>query len=46
VIDPDLLTHEQIWAAAGTPRTVFPLSPAELLARTSGEVRPVAHASA
>jgi prolyl-tRNA editing enzyme YbaK/EbsC (Cys-tRNA(Pro) deacylase) len=41
VIDPDLLAYEEIWAAAGTLRTVFPLSPSELLARTDGEVAPV-----
>ena len=34
VIDPDLLGYEQIWAAAGTPRSVFPLSPSDLVART------------
>lgn len=38
VIDRDLLAHDEIWAAAGTPRTVFPLSPSELLTRTGGEV--------
>jgi prolyl-tRNA editing enzyme YbaK/EbsC (Cys-tRNA(Pro) deacylase) len=38
LIDRDLLGYEQIWAAAGTPRRVFALSPAELVARTGGEV--------
>jgi prolyl-tRNA editing enzyme YbaK/EbsC (Cys-tRNA(Pro) deacylase) len=38
IIDPDLLAYEEIWAAAGTPRTVFPLSPSDLVARTGGEV--------
>jgi prolyl-tRNA editing enzyme YbaK/EbsC (Cys-tRNA(Pro) deacylase) len=38
VIDRDLLGHDEIWAAAGTPNSVFPLSPPELLARTGGEV--------
>jgi prolyl-tRNA editing enzyme YbaK/EbsC (Cys-tRNA(Pro) deacylase) len=37
LIDPDLLAYDQIWAAAGTPRRVFPLSPSELLVRTGGE---------
>lgn len=46
VIDPDLLVHEEVWAAAGTPHSVFPLSPAELVARTQGEVRDVAQLSA
>jgi prolyl-tRNA editing enzyme YbaK/EbsC (Cys-tRNA(Pro) deacylase) len=41
VIDPDLLAYEQIWAAAGTPRSVFPLSGAELLAQTGGEIEAV-----
>lgn len=34
-LDPALLRHEVVWAAAGTPRHVFPLSPADLLAATS-----------
>ena len=42
VIDRDLLVHAEIWAAAGTPRSVFPLSPSDLLARTDGEVGVVA----
>ncbi len=32
--DPALLTHDVVWAAAGTPRHVFPLSPADLLTAT------------
>jgi prolyl-tRNA editing enzyme YbaK/EbsC (Cys-tRNA(Pro) deacylase) len=44
VIDRDLLGYTEIWAAAGTPRSVFPLSPAELVARTGGEVATVAPA--
>ena len=35
VVDHDLLVWDQIWAAAGTPDSVFPLSPADLL-RVSG----------
>ena len=31
-VDPDLLAHEQVWAAAGTPREVFALTPDELVA--------------
>jgi prolyl-tRNA editing enzyme YbaK/EbsC (Cys-tRNA(Pro) deacylase) len=42
VIDHDLLGYEEIWAAAGTPRSVFPLSPSELVRRTGGEVAAVA----
>ncbi|MCI0634255.1 MAG: YbaK/EbsC family protein [Actinobacteria bacterium] len=29
-LDRDLLGYEEVWAAAGTPDAVFPLSPAEL----------------
>jgi prolyl-tRNA editing enzyme YbaK/EbsC (Cys-tRNA(Pro) deacylase) len=35
-IDPALLRFDRIWAAAGTPDAVFPLSPPELLACTGG----------
>jgi prolyl-tRNA editing enzyme YbaK/EbsC (Cys-tRNA(Pro) deacylase) len=30
VLDPTLLTHPQVWAAAGTPSSVFPISPRQL----------------
>ena len=33
-IDPELLRHDVVWAAAGTPDSVFPLAPAQLLAIT------------
>ncbi len=33
--DRDLTTHRQVWAAAGTPTTVFPIAP-EILVRTTG----------
>jgi prolyl-tRNA editing enzyme YbaK/EbsC (Cys-tRNA(Pro) deacylase) len=33
--DRDLLGHDEVWAAAGTPTTVFPVAPADLL-RASG----------
>ena len=42
LIDRDLMTFDEIWAAAGTPRHVFPLTPAELVAITGGEVERVA----
>jgi prolyl-tRNA editing enzyme YbaK/EbsC (Cys-tRNA(Pro) deacylase) len=29
-MDEDLLRHDVVWAAAGTPRAVFPLDPARL----------------
>lgn len=37
-IDQDLLEGDEIWAAAGTPRAVFQLTPDELLEATHGEV--------
>jgi len=46
VVDRDLLRHAEVWAAAGTPRTVFPLTPDELVAMTGGRVADVAAAPA
>jgi prolyl-tRNA editing enzyme YbaK/EbsC (Cys-tRNA(Pro) deacylase) len=37
-IDADLLQHAEIWAAAGTPRCVFRLTPDELIRLTGGTV--------
>jgi len=37
-IDEDLRRFEEIWAAAGTPRAVFRLLPADLEAMTGGRV--------
>lgn len=37
-VDQDLLQHEEIWAAAGTPHVLFKLTPAELQAMTNGTV--------
>ncbi|MFK8023915.1 MAG: YbaK/EbsC family protein [Ilumatobacter sp.] len=34
-IDPDLLTHTEVWAAAGTWNDVFPIAP-DVLASASG----------
>ena len=31
LIDPALLAHDEVWAAAGTPSTVFPIDPARLI---------------
>ena len=45
LVDEDLLAHDELWAAAGTPRTVFPLTPAELVQRTGGVVRKVSPGS-
>lgn len=38
IVDPDLLTHSTIWAAAGTALSVFELTPDQLLAATGAEV--------
>ena len=40
-IDEDLLAYDVVWAAAGTPRDVFPLAPAELVRVTGGRVAPL-----
>jgi prolyl-tRNA editing enzyme YbaK/EbsC (Cys-tRNA(Pro) deacylase) len=37
-IDEDLLQYEEIWAAAGTPRAVFKLTPQDLQKITGGQV--------
>jgi prolyl-tRNA editing enzyme YbaK/EbsC (Cys-tRNA(Pro) deacylase) len=38
LIDEDLLQYDAIWAAAGTPRAVFRLTPADLQRITGGRV--------
>jgi prolyl-tRNA editing enzyme YbaK/EbsC (Cys-tRNA(Pro) deacylase) len=42
LVDADLLDYDELWAAAGTPRTVFPVEPQELLALTGGRVGDIA----
>ena len=37
-VDPDLLSYDVVWAAAGTPDSVFPILPDELLRTTRGRV--------
>jgi len=37
-IDRDLLQYDIVWAAAGTPRHVFPIAPRELVRVTGGSV--------
>ncbi|GGE41687.1 YbaK/EbsC family protein [Actibacterium pelagium] len=37
-IDPRLTEFTEVWAAAGTPRHVFPLSPKDLLELTKAEI--------
>ncbi len=41
LIDADLMALDRLWAAAGTPNAVFPLTPAELVAITGGKVADV-----
>jgi prolyl-tRNA editing enzyme YbaK/EbsC (Cys-tRNA(Pro) deacylase) len=38
LVDEDLFTHQEIWAAAGTPYAVFRLTPKQLLMLTGGTV--------
>jgi prolyl-tRNA editing enzyme YbaK/EbsC (Cys-tRNA(Pro) deacylase) len=38
IIDEDLMQYEEIWAAAGTPHAVFPLTPGDLRRLTGGQV--------
>jgi prolyl-tRNA editing enzyme YbaK/EbsC (Cys-tRNA(Pro) deacylase) len=40
-VDEDLLAHDLIYAAAGVPDCVFPLSPDELVRATGGQVADV-----
>jgi Cys-tRNA(Pro) deacylase len=41
VVDEDLVRYEEVWAAAGTPRDVFSISPGELVRVTGGCVASV-----
>jgi prolyl-tRNA editing enzyme YbaK/EbsC (Cys-tRNA(Pro) deacylase) len=41
-IDRDLLQYAIVWAAAGTPRHVFPIAPQELVRITGGRVAALA----
>jgi prolyl-tRNA editing enzyme YbaK/EbsC (Cys-tRNA(Pro) deacylase) len=41
IIDPDLAGYPEIWAAGGTPHTVFPMSYDELISLTGGTVTKV-----
>ncbi len=42
VIDEDLLGFDTVWAAAGTPTSVLPLTPGQLLTLTAGRTATVA----
>ena len=37
-VDPDLLDHDVVWAAAGTWHDVFPIAPADLVRSSGGLV--------
>jgi prolyl-tRNA editing enzyme YbaK/EbsC (Cys-tRNA(Pro) deacylase) len=37
-VDADLMDYQEIWAAAGSPNSVFRLSPADLVRMTGAEV--------
>jgi prolyl-tRNA editing enzyme YbaK/EbsC (Cys-tRNA(Pro) deacylase) len=37
-IDPELLDHDEVWAAAGTWHDVFALSPSQLVDASAGTV--------
>ncbi|HSB10438.1 MAG TPA: YbaK/EbsC family protein [Blastocatellia bacterium] len=41
IIDEDLLKLDEVWAAAGTPNSVFKLNPASLLEITAGTLRSI-----
>jgi Cys-tRNA(Pro) deacylase len=41
LFDADLLAYDVVWAAAGTPDTVFPITPTDLLRTTSAAVADV-----
>jgi prolyl-tRNA editing enzyme YbaK/EbsC (Cys-tRNA(Pro) deacylase) len=45
LVDEDLMGYDEIWAAAGTPRSVFPLTPAQLVERSGGTIARVSPAS-
>lgn len=38
LVDEDLLAFDTVWAAAGTPRAVFPVAPRDLVDATGAEV--------
>jgi prolyl-tRNA editing enzyme YbaK/EbsC (Cys-tRNA(Pro) deacylase) len=44
LVDEDLLGYAEIWAAAGTPRAVFRLTPGDLLRITAGKAADIKEA--
>ncbi len=45
LVDRDLLDHDVVWAAAGLPDAVFPITPADLLRASAGRVADLAERS-
>lgn len=45
-IDRDLLQYDEVWAAAGTPNSVFPIAPTELVRISGGQVADIKERSA
>jgi prolyl-tRNA editing enzyme YbaK/EbsC (Cys-tRNA(Pro) deacylase) len=45
-MDETLLEHEEVWAAAGTPRSVFRIDPRFLQQMTKAKVTDLAEADA
>jgi prolyl-tRNA editing enzyme YbaK/EbsC (Cys-tRNA(Pro) deacylase) len=41
ICDRDLMVHQEVWAAAGSPSTVFPIASARLLEVTEAEMHVV-----
>ncbi len=46
VVDPDLMNHETVWAAAGLPDAVFPIAPDDLVRISGGRVVELAEPTA
>lgn len=42
-VDRELMTHDEVWAAAGTPNANFAITPDELVRVTGGLVSDLAH---
>ncbi len=42
-VDPDLLTYDEVWAAAGTWHDVFGIEPHRLVAASGGQVTDLRH---
>lgn len=38
LVDPDLLSHDELWAAAGLPDAVFRITPDELVRASGGSI--------